>query len=56
MIGIVDLRTVGEEYEPVLQIMRVGLDRVRRAVDVSQEREVALNRLDRHPARPEHRP
>ena len=46
----------GEEHEPVLQIMGVGLDRVRRAVDVGEEREVALDRLDRHPVRAEHRP
>ena len=46
----------GEEHEPVLQIMRVGLDRVRRAVDIGQERQVALDRLDRHPVRTEHRP
>ena len=46
----------GEEHEPVLQIMGIGLDRVRGPVDIGEERQVALNRFDRHPVRTEHRP
>ena len=39
----------GEEHEPVLQIMGIRLDRVRRPLDIGQERQVPLDRLDRHP-------
>ena len=39
--------TVGEEDEPVLQIVRIRLDRVRRAFDVGQIRQIPLDRRDR---------
>jgi hypothetical protein len=45
-----------EEHEPVLQIMGIRLDRVRRPIDIGQERQVALDRLDRNPIETEHSP
>jgi hypothetical protein len=40
--------TAAEEGEPVLQIMRIRLDRVRRPLDIAQMRQIPLDRRDRH--------
>ena len=41
-----------QEDEPVLQVMRVRLDRVRRPLDVGQVRQIPLDRLHRDPSSP----
>ena len=39
--------TIGEKDEPVLQIVRIRLDRVRSAFDIGQIRQIPLNRFNR---------